>query len=364
MSWSVSDQTPAPAQPPVSPDGMWWWDGSSWQPTAAQHAAREAAHSAHAAAAQASQDNAAHEQAQQVVAPATQQARAVGADPVPGRRRADVAPTTGYSNWVKRVAASLVDSALTLPFNLISIAAAFAGAGALGFGAAFGAMVAFAWWNIFYRQGKTGYTIGKQVLGIRLVDAETGLPIGPVKSFLRQLAHILDSFLFVGFLWPLWDGKRQTFADKICSTVVIDEPRTDRTEGNARFVPVAVVIVGLVLGALLSTLMPDLPGGSTVTLGDDTSAPSATETPALDPEAAQAEVWVANWCEAREMQGLDAVLAAMGAPTEIEQGGGENVTLIWEGDNLRFELGFEGERKNDGNYQQVSGEVSRVPCMM
>lgn len=40
--------------------------------------------------------------------------------------------------------------------------------------------------------------------------------------FLRDLAHLLD-FLFVclGFLWALWDREKQTFADKICGTVVI-----------------------------------------------------------------------------------------------------------------------------------------------
>jgi uncharacterized RDD family membrane protein YckC len=33
----------------------------------------------------------------------------------------------------------------------------------------------------------------------------------------------VDSFFLLGYLWPLWDDKRQTFADKICSTVVLDQ---------------------------------------------------------------------------------------------------------------------------------------------
>jgi len=34
--------------------------------------------------------------------------------------------------------------------------------------------------------------------------------------------HIVDGLsLFIGYLWPLWDKKRQTFADKIMSTVVV-----------------------------------------------------------------------------------------------------------------------------------------------
>jgi hypothetical protein len=27
----------------------------------------------------------------------------------------------------------------------------------------------------------------------------------------------------VGYLWPLWDDKRQTFADQVMKTVVIEE---------------------------------------------------------------------------------------------------------------------------------------------
>jgi len=36
--------------------------------------------------------------------------------------------------------------------------------------------------------------------------------------------HSLDSFAYVGFLWPLWDDKRQTFSDKLMKTIVIDAP--------------------------------------------------------------------------------------------------------------------------------------------
>ena len=43
-------------------------------------------------------------------------------------------------------------------------------------------------------------------------------------AFVRQLAHIIDSLIcYIGWLFPLWDAKRQTIADKIMSTIVIDE---------------------------------------------------------------------------------------------------------------------------------------------
>jgi hypothetical protein len=41
-------------------------------------------------------------------------------------------------------------------------------------------------------------------------------------AFVRDLAHILDALpCYIGFLWPIWDSKRQTFADKIMNTVVV-----------------------------------------------------------------------------------------------------------------------------------------------
>lgn len=87
------------------------------------------------------------------------------------------------------------------------------------------AYLGFALWNIIIKQGRTGYTIGKGILGIKLVAEQTGQPIGAGKTFLRQLLHILDSFCYIGYLWPLWDPKNQTFADKIMTTLVINQPK-------------------------------------------------------------------------------------------------------------------------------------------
>jgi len=43
-----------------------------------------------------------------------------------------------------------------------------------------------------------------------------------VAAFLRDLCHFIDAVIcYVGFLFPLWDAKRQTLADKIMKTVVI-----------------------------------------------------------------------------------------------------------------------------------------------
>jgi uncharacterized RDD family membrane protein YckC len=75
-------------------------------------------------------------------------------------------------------------------------------------------------YNRWYLGGK-GQSFGKKQVGLVLVAESTGQPIGTGKAFLRDLAHILDSIIcYIGWLFPLWDQKRQTIADKVMSTVV------------------------------------------------------------------------------------------------------------------------------------------------
>ena len=90
-----------------------------------------------------------------------------------------------------------------------------------GFALMFGIQI----WNRAFKQGRTGQSVGKKAMGIKLVDEHTGQPIGAGMSFVRDLAHTLDGFFYLGYLWPLWDDKRQTFADKILSTVVVETPK-------------------------------------------------------------------------------------------------------------------------------------------
>lgn len=77
-------------------------------------------------------------------------------------------------------------------------------------------------WNWGYRQGTTGQSIGKSVMKFKVVSEKTWQPIGFGMSVVRQIAHIVDTVLcYIGWLFPLWDAKRQTIADKIMSTVCV-----------------------------------------------------------------------------------------------------------------------------------------------
>jgi uncharacterized RDD family membrane protein YckC len=84
------------------------------------------------------------------------------------------------------------------------------------------AILGYGVWNFGYRQGRTGSSVGKSVLGLRVVDVASGEPIGFLRSVIRQFAHVLEPLsLGLGYLWPLWDSKNQTFADKLASTVCV-----------------------------------------------------------------------------------------------------------------------------------------------
>ncbi len=83
-------------------------------------------------------------------------------------------------------------------------------------------VLAYAIWNWGYRQGTTGSSIGKSVVKFKVVSEKTWQPIGFGLSIVRQLAHIVDTLIcYIGYLFPLWDAKRQTLADKIMSTVCV-----------------------------------------------------------------------------------------------------------------------------------------------
>jgi uncharacterized RDD family membrane protein YckC len=126
-------------------------------------------------------------------------------------------PATAYANWLQRVGAYLIDEAPIWIVYLIL--------GRINVGlAAIVGLLSLGWtiYNRWYLGGTTGQSLGKKVLNLRLVSEETGQPIGMLMAFVRDICHIIDAVIcYVGFLFPLWDAKRQTIADKIVKTVVI-----------------------------------------------------------------------------------------------------------------------------------------------
>jgi uncharacterized RDD family membrane protein YckC len=81
-------------------------------------------------------------------------------------------------------------------------------------------------WNRVFRMGRTGQSVGKRAIGLRLLDDKTGQPIGAGMCFLREVvSNIVNQVFYLSFLWMLWDTDKQTLADKAVHSSVIVVPK-------------------------------------------------------------------------------------------------------------------------------------------
>lgn len=98
----------------------------------------------------------------------------------------------------------------------------------------------------------TGWSLGRAVFGIRIVTGGD-VPAGTARLVLRDVAHLLDTVsLFVGWLWPLWDARKRTFADLLLRTEsrAVDAPDTGarRRAGVVCLVAALLCVAGGGLG--------------------------------------------------------------------------------------------------------------------
>lgn len=82
---------------------------------------------------------------------------------------------------------------------------------------------------------KWSSTPGKMLLRLRIVDAESEMPISDRQIVLRILGYFVSTLpLFAGFFWISLDKRRQGWHDKIAGTVVILQPKkAGTTPGSA-----------------------------------------------------------------------------------------------------------------------------------
>lgn len=80
-------------------------------------------------------------------------------------------------------------------------------------------------WGVYfvYFIGSAGQTPGKKLLGIQVVRAdEPATEMDYKTAFNRFAGYTLSAGLFfLGFLWALFDSRKQTWHDKIAKTIVV-----------------------------------------------------------------------------------------------------------------------------------------------
>ena len=71
--------------------------------------------------------------------------------------------------------------------------------------------------------GRTGQSVGKRAMGLKLVDDKTGQPIGAGSaSCASSCTGMVNQVFYLSYLWMLWDADKLTLADKaVHSTVFV-----------------------------------------------------------------------------------------------------------------------------------------------
>ena len=68
----------------------------------------------------------------------------------------------------------------------------------------------------------TGQTVGKKLMGLKVVSAETGELLDTGGAAIRYVGYIVSGIpIYLGFLWVIWDPKHEAWHDKIAKTKVI-----------------------------------------------------------------------------------------------------------------------------------------------
>lgn len=138
-----------------------------------------------------------------------------------------------YADIGKRFVASFIDGVLMGIVNFVLgliISAALLASGQASAGAEFGSQfispllsLSLSVGYYVYFIGKTGQTPGKMAMKIKVVKAVDNSVPGYTTAFLREVVgKSISALVFtLGYLWVLWDSKKQGWHDKIAGTIVV-----------------------------------------------------------------------------------------------------------------------------------------------
>ena len=140
------------------------------------------------------------------------------------------------ANYGKRIGALLIDASISYGIGFVLFLIGLNkvvndrtkefGIYIMFFGPLFGLFIVI--FNKIIKEGRTGQSIGKSLMGIYLVDAITGMPLGPRRCFLREfvsnLLNVFTSGVFgiLDYLWPLWDIEKERLMDKVMASRVVE----------------------------------------------------------------------------------------------------------------------------------------------
>lgn len=132
-------------------------------------------------------------------------------------------PSGPRANFGQRLVAWLIDVVVIVVAIAVVAGVLFAVDETLAIIAAyFLAIVGALLYYGYFEGSPSGQTLGKKAVKIRVIDYRTGGPLGLGRGLIRGVARIPSQFLcYLGYLWMLWDEEKQTWHDKLASTVVV-----------------------------------------------------------------------------------------------------------------------------------------------
>jgi len=221
-----------------------------------------------------------------------------------------------YASWVRRVIAWLLDAAVVATVSFVGAGRFAATLGWIPWpGGQDAASVPATSWALgasavlLALQAWTGHTPGKRAVHVAVVRSRDGRPLGLLTTVAREVLHLVDAFLMIGFLRPLWHRRRRTFADSIVgSDVVVGRPAAPlpwvawlRARVGRRLVTpeqVTAAATAICLVALAAAVLParGASGGAVWTCGGAPLAPDAAR-----PALAGARLGSATWSSERRL---------------------------------------------------------------
>jgi uncharacterized RDD family membrane protein YckC len=121
---------------------------------------------------------------------------------------------TNYAGFGIRFVAWLIDAII------VGIITGILNALHLG---ALGALVGLAYFTYFIGS-EMGASVGMMALGLRVIPDGGGATesIGYMRAFIRWIMSIVSAIpIFLGYLWIIWDPKKQAWHDKVANSVVV-----------------------------------------------------------------------------------------------------------------------------------------------
>jgi uncharacterized RDD family membrane protein YckC len=126
------------------------------------------------------------------------------------------AATRARAGFWRRFGAHLID---VIAINILATPTGFVHNALLSTA---GFIVVYAAYYTSLEGGAYGQTVGKMALGIRVADIDGGGSIGYSRAFARAFGRIPSAMvLLLGYFWMLWDSEKQTWHDKMVSSVVV-----------------------------------------------------------------------------------------------------------------------------------------------